>query len=560
MAQTLADILNQKYDVSLPSVAYTHAGTGGQYGYVNGIPVLKASEADNIINSFGGYVTGDQAGKLDNAMGWDTGSTSGILTSGAGVFGLKKTPEIKGEGTEDGPYATGKYNYSGDFDAAAKQLGIDPNQFQDQYVDVEYGAGTEDGLRTRREVGVSKEEQLYNAINEKAKDFYLVAGKTGSGDINEQGERPAFATNTGGNHAVVLYKKEGDALVPIPQSVKYYNSEMQLSPSSWFKDISSTVAPIASIFATAYGNPMLAAGIQGTNSVIQGQSVLDAAKNAALTYGISQLMPTSLDNTNYLGSQALGDASTRAVGTGSTGFGINPSAAPIGISEAIGGNIFNANQLAEALKTPTISEAFTPIQLAEALSKSTPTTDYLGTQALGDATTGAVGSTATPSTLGEFNPANISNIGIQTPELSTLGSLGGTSAMDIGAAGLTAEQLANANAAAQIGSNSASGLGYLGGAESLPSGTAGITGVTPTTNWSDFSKSLGNLLGGNQQQNLANALYGGQVNVGGTNIPKSNQPAFSFTQQMPIQSTSTDKTASPYLTGNPQLLANLLKG
>ena len=207
-----------------------------------------------------------------------------------------------------------------------------------------------------------------------------------------------------------------------------------------------------------------------------------------------------------------------------------------------------------------VAESFTPSQLAEALSTSTPTTDYLGTQALGDITTGAVGSTATPSALGSFNPANVSGIGIQAPELSTLGSLGGTAAMDVGTAGLTAEQLANANAAAQVGSNASSGLGYLGGAESLPSGTAGITGVSPTTNWTDFSKGLGQMMGGQNPSNLATALYGGNLDIGGVNMPKSNQPAFTYTQQQPIQSASTDKTGVPFLSGSPQLLANLLKG
>jgi hypothetical protein len=162
---------------------------------------------------------------------------------------------------------------------------------------------------------------------------------------------------------------------------------------------------------------------------------------------------------------------------------------------------------------------------------------------------------------GTFNPATVSGIGVQTPELSTLGSLGGTAAMDVGTAGLTAEQLANANLAGSIGSNAASGLGYLGGSSSLPSGTAGITGVgTTATNWTDLSKSLGNMMGGQNPTGLASALYGGNVNIGGTNIPKSSTPAFSFTQQLPVQSTPTDKTGTPYLSGNPQLLANLLKG
>jgi hypothetical protein len=49
---------------------------------------------------------------------------------------------------------------------------------------------------------------------------------------------------------------------------------------------------------------------------------------------------------------------------------------------------------------------------------------------------------------------------------------------------LTAEQIAQAELAGQIGSNASSGLGYLGGAEALPSGTAGIQGVTAPTSLS----------------------------------------------------------------------------
>jgi hypothetical protein len=162
---------------------------------------------------------------------------------------------------------------------------------------------------------------------------------------------------------------------------------------------------------------------------------------------------------------------------------------------------------------------------------------------------------------GTFNPSTVSSIGLQSPDLSTLGSLGGTAAMDVGTAGLTAEQLSNANLAAALGSNASSGLGYLGGMESLPSGTAGITGVSSGTNWPDISKSLSNIMGGMNPTGLASALTGGQVNIGGTPIPKSNQPAFGYTQQLPIQSTpNLDKTGTPYLSGQPQLLANLLKG
>lgn len=290
-------------------------------------------------------------------------------------------------------------------------------------------------------------------------------------------------------------------------------------------------------------NDVVPGGWVTVGAAALGAGALGALEGAAAETGLATLGESVLPAAEAFGTGggALATDAALAAGAGASGTALGDMAIA-GLGEV------------------PVAETFTPSQLAEALSTSAPTTDYLGTQALGDATTGAVGSTATPSALGEFNVANISNIGIQTPELSTLGSLGGTAAMDVGTAGLTAEQLANANAAAQVGSNASSGLGYLGGAESLPSGTAGITGVTSPTNWSDYSKSLSNIMGGMNPTGLASALYGGQVNIGGTNIPKSNQPAFGYTQQLPIQSTPSDKTGTPFLSGQPQLLANLLKG
>lgn len=228
-----------------------------------------------------------------------------------------------------------------------------------------------------------------------------------------------------------------------------------------------------------------------------------------------------------LGASALGALESAAAAEGATGLASLPE------------SVLSADA-AFATGSELAAPAFVPSELATALSTSAPTTDYLGTQALGDATTGAVGSTATPSALGEFNAANVSKIGIQAPDLSTLGSLGGTAAMDVGTAGLTAEQLANANAAAQVGSNAQSGLGYLGGAESLPSGTAGITGVTaPST--VDWSKMLQSSSG----QNMANALKSSAFLTPQLQTYRSQNP-FTFTQQQPIQDTTNQ-------------LANLLK-
>ena len=309
---------------------------------------------------------------------------------------------------------------------------------------------------------------------------------------------------------------------------------------------------------------------------MDGEGLMGAVSSVVDT--VSDVVGGAIDIVSDVGS-AIDDAVNDVVPGGwvtvaavAAPFAIPEIGAAMGATEAAAGTAAAETGLATlpesvlgadaafATGSELAAPAFAPSELATALSTSAPTTDYLGTQALGDATTGAVGSTATPSALGSFNPANVSGIGIQAPELSTLGSLGGTAAMDVGTAGLTAEQLANANLAGSIGSNASSGLGYLGGAESLPSGTAGITGVSPTTNWTDFSKGLGQMMGGQNPSNLATALYGGNLDIGGVNMPKSNQPAFTYTQQLPIQSASTDKTGTPFLSGNPQLLANLLKG
>ena len=302
---------------------------------------------------------------------------------------------------------------------------------------------------------------------------------------------------------------------------------------------------VGNVIDKAVSNPLQTAAIIAT-AVAAPEFLPALGESAAATEGATGL--ASLGESVLPAAEAFGSGAGSLATDAALASGAGASGTALG-DMAISG-----------LGEVPVAGSFTPSQLAEALSTSAPTTDYLGTQALGDVTTGAVGSTATPSALGSFNPANISGIGIQAPELSTLGSLGGTAAMTAGTAGLTAEQLANANLAGSIGSNASSGLGYLGGAESLPSGTAGITGVSPTTNWTDFSKGLGQMMGGQNPSNLATALYGGNLDIGGVNMPKSNQPAFTYTQQLPIQSASTDKTGTPFLSGNPQLLANLLKG
>lgn len=133
-------------------------------------------------------------------------------------------------------------------------------------------------------------------------------------------------------------------------------------------------------------------------------------------------------------------------------------------------------------------------------------TDFLGSQALGSASTGAVGSGSTGFGLsaGTATGGAAAGTGLSAGSLAGMEYLGGAGSLPVGTAGLTAEQIAQAELAGQIGSNASSGMGYLGGAESLPSGTAGITGVTAPTSLSlnDIQRGLRlgqSLLGGQQQ-------------------------------------------------------------
>lgn len=162
---------------------------------------------------------------------------------------------------------------------------------------------------------------------------------------------------------------------------------------------------------------------------------------------------------------------------------------------------------AGSAESAAIAEGATAAEAAAAGEAAA--TDYLGSVALGGAETGAVGSGSTGFGLsaGTATGGAAAGTGISTGALGGMEYLGGAGSLLEGTAGLTAEQIAQAELAGQVGSNASSGLGYLGGAEALPSGTAGITGVTAPS-----SISIQQALRG---ANLANSLLGQQPQVAG---------------------------------------------
>jgi hypothetical protein len=186
-----------------------------------------------------------------------------------------------------------------------------------------------------------------------------------------------------------------------------------------------------------------------------------------------------------------------------------------------------AAALAEGATAAEAAQAGAAAAEAAAASATTATateavaTDYLGSQALGSASTGGAAGSGfglNPSSTGGFGlSTSTAGTGINTSALNSMGYLGGVGSLPVGTAGLTAEQIAQAELAGQVGSNASSGLGYLGGAESLPSGTAGITGVSATP-----SISIQDALRG---ANQLNSLLGQQQPTGAGGMRQQVRPA-----------------------------------
>lgn len=178
------------------------------------------------------------------------------------------------------------------------------------------------------------------------------------------------------------------------------------------------------------------------------------------------------------------------------------------------GNAAEATALANGA---TAAEAATA-GLNAATAAQVGATDYLGSVALGDATTGAVGK-------------GVTGFGLGT-------SAGGT--------GISAA------IPGVVGSNAASGLGYLGGMEALPAGTAGIAGVTAPSamSVSDLYKTYKSLQAPTQQ--LAS---GANPRIGVGEMYRMQNPF--FTPQEPrVAENKQERQTAKYL-GE---LANLLRG
>ena len=290
--------------------------------------LFRSSEAVKPFEELGSdYITGNAPDRLDNAMGWDTGSLAALEARGAAAFGVRQNP-----GYTDENGAVVPTTYTGDLEGLAKQFNIDPSKFKDTYKTVET-TDPETGAVTKTQVlSKSAQDKLYDAVNEATKDFYFIAGKTGK-DAGGIGEKANGVTQTAAftnpdvanyNHASVLYYRSGDKLIPIPETLKGYNSEMELEKGTWFTDTFGGIASIPFI-SEAVMLAMNAAApgsgtaiypyLKGAQTAALGGGFGDVGKSVGLSYLATQA-PKVISP--YVSSAVDGNPLLTNLGTGAT--------------------------------------------------------------------------------------------------------------------------------------------------------------------------------------------------------------------------------------------------
>lgn len=325
---------------------FDNAGTGGQYGYYRGIPIIKASEADEVFDKMGSdYIVGNAPDRLDNDIGWDTGSLAALQARGAAALGVRKQTSVDDLGNPTNTYV-------GDLEGLARKFNIDPSKFQDTYREIEF-EDPETGIKTKQQiVERSAEDKLFDAVNEAAKDFYFIAGKTGKGETNSRGETSAFMRDDkSGNHAAVLYKKVGDKLIPIEETLKYYSGPSELSPGTWFSDTFGGIASMPGIAEIALLTPAAPfyPAIKAAQTAALGGDFSDMLKTGAMAFAGQQILPqitgqvsgglADLGVTNPVINQALTGATISGGVAGLTGGNVESAVTAGGIGGGLSAGI-----------------------------------------------------------------------------------------------------------------------------------------------------------------------------------------------------------------------------
>jgi hypothetical protein len=280
------------------------------------------------------------------------------------------------------------------------------------------------------------------------------------------------------------------------------------------------VAPVALAFVPGIGPALSAA--YSTGSVIgKGGSIEDAFKAGAISYGASTLgakvggqLGGAESTTDFLGSQALGDATTGAVGSGSTGFGIN-AGANIGVNAGAGAGAIGLDASGNLIGNPT-SQVFDDGSTLISDSSGKPIS---GTDSANKPFTVIDG-------VGKYDDGTLLG---GTPEKTFGGQLADKEDVD---------KLLKYNAA------TATATDGLSEAEKAKKLADALTTEQPKSNFDPYM--------------LVKGLNQGQQNMPiGYNM---NQNPFTFTQQLPIQGNAGQMTATPLdVTDQKRNMAALLR-
>lgn len=494
----------------------TRGGAGG-YGFVNGLPVLSAQGVDTYLQQLGGgtgKVQGAAHTDLDDAIGWDLGSSSGFVLNGAAITGLGKTVET----TEDG--AT-RVTYTGDFNQAAQKAGINPANFGSQ-------------------------EELYNAINEKLKDTYVIGGAKREG-ITAVGE---------GNNVQAVYKRQGNALVPVSQGQAFTGiinaDELE---KSGFRKFAGKVAPIAGIAllatgaGSALGGALLGAGSSATAAGALGGALIGGGVSAAT--GNNVLQGAAL---GAIGGGLQGAYSSGALQSTLSEISGVPLDRVNSIIGAGGGNTGSfVNQVFDdgsVLVTNSAGQIVGGIDTAgQAFGNITAQVFDDGSRLLTGANGQVIGGVDTAG--GFFNGQNA---------ISTVGGTG----VQSGGAGQYAGTGAGLGGTAQT--SFGGGLGTVAQAGALTGAGAAAAGAGGAGAAGNIAQQIGRAIGGNAG-NIATGLMGAATNIGAAAADRAalerygaelQQAAARFAPQMQFQpigiTTRFGSTTTPQYDANGRLI------
>jgi len=319
-----------------------------------GLPILNQKALDDVLAKYKtDTLNKDQYRDNYNKFGWNVKSDGSQVLHGAAAFGLKKT--VSGMG--------GGVSYSGDFNKAAQQLGVDIS-----------------GLKTP--------QQKYDAINAAAKDYYVVQNS-----LDRTGKYGG--QNTKSPHASILFKADGSGnLVPVTKpdgsvAANYFNATGNVVSNDLFGDL----MPFVGMAGLAFGVPAI---MNAISSAGVGAGTWSAA-NAAAGLGTAAAGTIAPEVAALIGGAGAVDA---AIGAGQAltagGLAGSPAAASsiagLGADQimamspdALADEIVRASDLGSQTFPPTVNASTIPGATVPAIQGGTSLSSMLsnaGTSAL----------------------------------------------------------------------------------------------------------------------------------------------------------------------------------